>query len=56
MDEKGAEAQSVNSTIMGDTSIGTIEHNVFTLDRPFLFMITEPSTGAILFMGKVERF
>lgn len=56
MDEKGAEAQSVNSTIMGDTSIGTIDHNVFTLDRPFIFMITETSTGAILFMGKVERF
>jgi serine protease inhibitor len=28
---------------------------VMARDRPFLFAITEQSTGAILFMGKVVK-
>ncbi|MBE6319290.1 MAG: serpin family protein, partial [Bacteroidales bacterium] len=27
----------------------------FTLDRPFMFALTEQSSGAILFIGKIEN-
>lgn len=32
------------------------EYDELYLDRPFIFIISENSTGAILFMGKVSRF
>lgn len=52
MDEEGAKAAAVTG-ITGDTAF--IPMTSFILDHPFIFFISEKSTGAILFMGKVEN-
>lgn len=52
IDEDGATAASASSTVTGDL----IAIAPFTLNRPFIFALTEQSTGAILFIGKVEKF
>lgn len=52
VDEQGTEAAVVSSAGMMATSVGPGEHVVFHADRPFLYLITENSTGAILFAGK----
>ena len=53
VDEKGTEAAAV--TVIGvfeTTSIETPRKAVFHADHPFLYLISETSTGAILFAGK----
>ena len=52
VDEEGTEAAVVSSAGMWATSAGPGEHIVFHADHPFLYLITENSTGAILFAGK----
>ena len=52
VDEEGSEAAAVSSAGMFATSVGPGQHVVFHADRPFLYLITEASTGAILFAGK----
>ena len=52
VDEDGTEAAVVSSAGMMNTSAGPGEHIVFHADHPFLYLITESSTGAILFAGK----
>ena len=52
VDEEGTEAAVVSSAGMEYTSAGPGEHIVFHADHPFLYLITESSTGAILFAGK----
>ena len=52
VDEEGTEAAVVSSAGMMATSAGPGDHIVFHADRPFLYLITESSTGAILFAGK----
>ena len=55
VDEKGTEASAV-TTIKGEMDPGPMPNPTkvtMVLDRPFFFAITEQSTGAILFMGKV---
>ena len=52
VDEEGTEAAVVSSAGMYATSAGPGEHIVFHADRPFLYLITESSTGAILFAGR----
>ncbi len=52
--EEGTEAAAVTSIGIGLTSIGPGEPE-FHATRPFLFLITEEDTGAILFAGKVEN-
>ncbi len=55
VDEEGAEIKVV--TIIGMMgSAYPFEKTEFILDRPFIYVISENSTGAILFMGKVSRF
>ncbi len=49
VNEEGTEAAAVTSVEIGLTSTG----NYFMVNKPFLFAITERSTGAILFIGKV---
>ncbi|MEA2030723.1 MAG: serpin family protein [candidate division Zixibacteria bacterium] len=49
VDEKGTEAAAVTSTEMSTTSLPP----VMRVDRPFLFVIHESHSGALLFMGKV---
>ena len=51
IDEDGATAASASSTVTGDL----MDLGWFTLNRPFIFALTERSTGAILFIGKIEK-
>ena len=53
VNEEGTEAGAATSVGIGLTSVGPGEPQ-FHLNRPFLFLITESDTGAILFVGKVE--
>ena len=52
VDEEGTEAAAVTVIIVGTTSAGP-EPVQLTIDRPFIFAITERETDAILFMGRV---
>ena len=54
VNEEGTEAAGVTSIGIGVTSVGPLEP-VFHATKPFLFLITEGDTGAILFAGKVEN-
>ena len=51
IDEEGGEAAAATS-IVTDNAIGPPSYD-FKVDHPFLFVITEGSTGTILFMGRV---
>ena len=51
-DEDGSEAAAVTVIEMKPTSAGPENEIYFTADRPFLYSISEVSTGAILFMGQ----
>ncbi|MBR9976062.1 MAG: serpin family protein, partial [Bacteroidetes bacterium] len=51
VDEEGTEAAAVTSVEMGTTSMPP----VMRVDRPFVFVIHERHTGAILFIGQVTR-
>lgn len=51
VDEEGTEAAVVSMTGMAMAAYPG-DHVVFHADRPFLYLITESSTGAILFAGK----
>ena len=53
VDEEGSEAAAVSSVGMIRTaSAGPEEYVVFHADHPFLYLITESSTGAVLFAGR----
>jgi serine protease inhibitor len=52
VNEEGTEAAAVTSVVVGVTSAGP-GTNVFAIDHPFLFVIKEKYTNAILFMGTV---
>lgn len=54
VNEEGTEAAAVTVGGMLDLSVSPSSDN-FYVDRPFVFMIKEKSTGAILFMGKVTK-
>ena len=57
LDEKGTEA-AATTVIEGLTTGGTIEPAAptpFHVQRPFLCILSEKSTGCILFIGKVEK-
>jgi len=54
VNEEGTEAAAVTSVGIGVTSVGPGGPE-FHATRPFLFLITEEDTGAILFAGKVEN-
>ncbi len=54
VDEKGTRAAS--TTVVMEMSEGQVlEKTDITIDRPFAFAIRETSSGAILFMGKVNK-
>ncbi len=53
LNEEGTEAAAVTSVSIGLTSVGPGGEIIF--DKPFMFVIRELSTGAILFMGIVEN-
>lgn len=53
VDEEGSEAAVVSSAgMMKNTSIGPERSVVFHANHPFLYLITESSTGAVLFAGR----
>ena len=57
--EEGTEAAAVTIIGVGVTSMPVDPDPVFRVNKPFLFVIREKSTGVILFMGKmgtVEKF
>jgi len=52
VDEAGTEAAAATAVIMEYSAVP--EHPVeFTIDRPFIFLIRDIETGAILFVGRV---
>ena len=51
--EEGTEAAA--ATIVGVMVTDSVGPLTFRADRPFLYVIKENSTGAILFMGKVGK-
>lgn len=53
IDEEGTEAAAVTVTGMIETSVGPSTTIPFYMNRPFIIMIKEKSTGSILFMGKI---
>lgn len=52
--EEGTKAAAITMAMVGMTSLNPAEprHVQFHANRPFAYMITEASTGAILFMGQ----
>jgi serine protease inhibitor len=56
VNEEGTEAAAVTSVEIAVTSVGPDPQNIeFHVDHPFLFAIREKSTGAILFIGRVQN-
>lgn len=57
VNENGTEAAAVTAITFSTTSImpQPVEKIYFTVDRPFVFAITEKDTGAILFIGEVQN-
>lgn len=51
--EEGTEAAAVTAVVFETTSVGPSGPVVIRLDRPFLFTITENSSKAIMFAGKL---
>jgi len=53
VDEAGTEAAAATVVIVGTTSMPVEPTMDFRVDRPFLFLIRDNPTGAILFVGRV---
>lgn len=53
VDEYGTEAAAVTAIVMNPTSIMVDEPERFKADHPFMFLIRDKKTGAILFLGKL---
>ncbi|MDD5063056.1 MAG: serpin family protein, partial [Candidatus Marinimicrobia bacterium] len=51
VDEEGTEAAAVTSIEVGYTSVGNDIY--FRVNRPFIFVLREKSSGTILFVGKI---
>lgn len=52
VNEEGTEAAAATAVVIGTKSAKAS----FTINRPFLFAIRHRGTGAILFLGRVEKF
>ena len=53
VDEEGTEAAAISTAGMfKNTAVGPDKTAVFHADHPFLYLITESSTGAVLFAGR----
>lgn len=54
--EEGTEAAAATGVVVGITSIAPVEKPVsFVVDHPFLFLIRDNASGAILFMGRITN-
>ena len=54
VDEKGTEAAAATG-IVADATAASAPPPVFKADHPFLFMIKDNKTDAILFLGQVNK-
>jgi len=54
VDEKGTEAAAATAVITEAMGPNPEEAKIFNADHPFIFVIQEKSTGAILFMGRMS--
>ena len=52
VDEAGTEAAAATAVVMEKLALPTIDVEL-TIDHPFVFMIRDLETGAILFVGRV---
>jgi len=55
VNEEGTEAAAVTSVGFEVTSIGPPTPLPFYIDRPFIYLIKEKSTGVILFVGRMDH-
>ncbi len=55
VNETGTEAATVTAIVFSTTSAGPEDKIYFTVNKPFVFAITEKDTGAILFIGEVQN-
>ena len=52
--EEGTEAAAATAVVVTTRAMRQDDVERFTIDRPFLFFITDDKTGAILFEGRVS--
>jgi len=52
VDEEGTEAAAATAVVVGTTAMPAIDVHL-TVDRPFIFVIRDTHSGAMLFMGQV---
>lgn len=55
VNEEGTEAAAVTVVGMVETAMPDPEPLAFHVNRPFIYLIKEKSTGVILFAGKVDE-
>lgn len=55
IDEKGTEAAAATGIAVEPTSAPVTPPPTFRADHPFLFLIRDKETGAILFLGRINR-
>ena len=55
VDEEGTEAAAASAIAVVATSMWTSPPPVFRADRPFVFLIRDNQTGALLFLGRVMQ-
>jgi serpin B len=55
VDEQGTEAAAATAVVMRVVSFRPDEPVVVEVDRPFLFLVVDRPTGAVLFLGRVEQ-
>jgi serpin B len=53
VDESGTEAAAATGTVMALTSVMRQPSPVFRADHPFIFLIRDTQSGAILFLGRI---
>jgi serpin B len=53
--EEGTEAAAATGSRMTLIAMRTPPHQVFHADRPFVFLIRDTKSGAILFAGRLAR-
>jgi serpin B len=53
VDEKGTTASAATAVVMAAGGGPNLEPITFKVDRPFLFLLRDVPTGAILFVGRV---
>jgi serpin B len=53
VNEAGTEAAAATAVIMGPTSAPT--NRSVVIDRPFLFLVRDHATGAVVFLGRLAR-